>query len=256
MQAVRHDGRETTYRRTDFGDGTPVVFVHGSGGTHQLWVNQYGARTNDRPAVALDLSGHGESEDIDTEPGCETLAAYADDVLAVVRAVNAGVVVGNSLGGAVGLWLALERDVSLDGLVLCGTGAKLGVNEELLKLLASDLEGATELLHRPDLLFHDADGDTQGLSNEAMRETGLDVLRRDFQTCNAFDVRDRLAGISTPCLAITGEHDRLTPVSFHTFLAENVPNCEQVTIPDAAHLSMLERPERWNDAVRSFVSSV
>lgn len=256
MQAVRHDGRETTYRRTDFGDGKPVVYVHGSGGSHRLWVNQYGSHTNDRPAVALDLSGHGESGDIDTEPGQETLAAYADDVVAVVRAVDAGVVVGNSLGGAVALWLALERDVSLDGFVLCGTGAKLGVNDELLGLLASDLDGTTELLHGTDMLFHDVDVDTERVSNEAMRETGLAVLRRDFLSCNAFDVRDRLSEISTPCLAITGEYDQLTPMSFHTFLAENISNCEQVTISEAAHLSMLERPERWNDAVRSFISTV
>lgn len=255
MESVRHDGRETAYRRTDFGDGEPVVYVHGSGGTHQLWVNQYGRRANDRPAVALDLSGHGESEDIDTEPGYETLAAYADDVLAVVREVNGGVVVGNSLGGAVAMWLALERD-ALDALVLCGTGAKLGVTGELLELLESDLDGTTELLHGTDLLFHDADADTERVSSEAMREVGLDVLRRDFLSCNAFDVRDRVSEISTPCLAITGEHDQLTPVSFHEYLAENVPNCQQVTVPDAAHLSMLERPEQWNDAVGSFLSSV
>lgn len=255
MESVRHDGRETAYRRTDFGDGEPVVYVHGSGGTHRLWVNQYGRRANDRPAVALDLSGHGESEDIDTEPGYETLAAYADDVLAVVRAVNGGVVVGNSLGGAVAMWLALERDV-LDALVLCGTGAKLGVTDELLELLESDLDGATELLHGTDLLFHDASENTERVSNEAMSETGLDVLRRDFLSCNAFDVRDRVSEISTPCLAITGEHDQLTPVYFHEYLAENMPNCQQVTVPDAAHLSMLERPERWNDAVGSFLSSV
>lgn len=256
MQDVRHDGRETAYRRTDFGTGEPVVYIHGSGGTHRLWVNQYGRRANDRPAVALDLSGHGESEDIDTEPGYETLDAYTDDVLAVVRAVDAGVVVGNSLGGAVAMWLVLERDVSLDALVLCGTGAKLGVNDGLLDLLASDLDGATELLHGTDLLFHDADETIEAVSMEAMSEVGLDVLRRDFLSCNAFDVRNRLSEISTPCLAITGEHDQLTPVGFHEYLAENIPNCQQATIPDAAHLSMLERPERWNDTVRSFLSSV
>ncbi len=256
MQTVRHDGRETAFRRTDLGQGKPVVYVHGSGGTHKVWVKQYGSHTIDRPAVALDLSGHGKSEDIDTEPGLETITAYADDVCAVVRAVDGGVVVGNSLGGAVGLWLALEEDVAIDGLVLCGTGAKLGVNDGLLELLASDLDGSTELLHGTDMLFHDADGDIESVSKEAMRAVGLDVLRRDFLSCDAFDVRDRLGEISIPCLAITGEHDRLTPVRFHEYLAENIPNCQQVTVPDAAHLSMLEQPERWNDTVRSFVSTV
>ncbi|RRJ33558.1 alpha/beta fold hydrolase [Halocatena pleomorpha] len=256
MQTVHHNGRETGFRRTDFGDGKPVVYVHGSGGTHNVWVNQYGSHTIDRPAVALDLSGHGESEDIDTDPGVETIEAYADDVGAVVRSVDGGVVVGNSLGGAVALWLVLERDVSIDGLVLCGTGAKLGVNDGLLEMLASDLAGTTELLHGTDLLFHDADADTESISKEAMRTVGLGVLRRDFLSCDDFDVRDRLKEVSTPCLAITGEHDQLTPVRFHEYLAENLPNCQRATVPDAAHLSMIEQPERWNDTVRSFVETI
>lgn len=257
MESVRHDGRETAYRRTDFEESAdPVVYVHGSGGTHRLWVNQYGRRDTDLPAVALDLSGHGKSEEIDTEPGYETLSAYADDVLAVVRAVDARAVVGNSLGGAVAMWLVLERDISLDGLVLCGTGAKLGVADELLELLESDLDGATGLLHGTDLLFHDVDGSTESVSKAAMDEVGLDVLRQDFLSCDAFDVRDRLSEIQTPCLAVTGEHDQLTPVSFHDYLATQLPNCQQETIPDAAHLSMLEQPERWNDAVDSFLASI
>ena len=127
MQRVTHDGRDTAYRVSDRGgDGPTVCFVHGSGGSKDVWKAQ--ARLSDRfLVVALDLSGHGDSDDADAPPGRETLDAYADDVVAVAEATDATVLCGNSLGGAVALWVALERDLPLDGLVLAGTGARLAV---------------------------------------------------------------------------------------------------------------------------------
>ncbi|WP_330632010.1 alpha/beta fold hydrolase [Halocatena halophila] len=252
MKTVAHHGRTTAYRQPAGGSDEPIVYVHGSGGTHQLWVNQYATNSASRSAVALDLSGHGKSDPIDTPAGEATLSAYADDLEAVVNTVDGKYVVGNSLGGAVVLWSALERNLDVDGLVLCGTGAKLGVADPLKEALTTDLSSATELLHGVDLLFHDASDDVIAQSRQAMETTGLDVLRRDFLTCDAFDVRDRLDAITTPALALTGVHDQLTPVRFHEYLAEEFPDCELATIDDAAHLSMLERPDAFASALESF----
>ncbi|MFC6835395.1 alpha/beta fold hydrolase [Halomarina ordinaria] len=252
-ETVTHHGRTTSYRRTAFGEGPTTLYVHGSGGSHEVWVGQYGWRDHPGPAVALDLSGHGESDDVATPAGPETLAAYAADVVAVARETDADVLVGNSLGGAVVLHVALSTSLSPSALVLCGTGAKLAVDESLKDLLADDFERAVETLHGEDLLFHDADAGTRERSMDAMRETGRRVTERDFRTCDAFDVRGELDGLTVPCLAITGEHDRLTPVAFHEFLVERLPTCDLAVVEDAAHLSMVERPGAWNDRLASFL---
>ncbi|MFQ3319536.1 MAG: 3-oxoadipate enol-lactonase [Natronomonas sp.] len=252
METVTHDGRETAYRTTDFGDGPTVCYVHGAGGSHEVWVEQYGDREGP-PAVAVDLSGHGDSEDIDTAPGTETLDAYADDVVAVCEATGATVLCGNSMGGAVSLWVALERDLELDALVLSDTGAKLGVDEGFLEALARNYESAVASLHVPDTLFHDPEDDLVEVSKRGLLSTGQAVTTRDFETCDAFDVRDRLGEIEVPALALCGEHDPLTPPSFSEYLEAELPNCEYELIEDAAHMPMLERPERFNDAVRSFL---
>jgi pimeloyl-ACP methyl ester carboxylesterase len=256
MQRVEHDGRETAYRQTAFGEGVPTLYVHGSGGAHSIWVHQYGSRAFDGPAVALDLSGHGESDDVDTEAGPETMRAYAADVEAVARETGAQVLVGNSLGGAIALTVALDTDLDLKGLVLTGTGAKLGVADDLKTLLAEEFDAAVETLHGPDMLFHDADDETRSASIASMETTGRAVTERDFLTCDAFDVRDRLGEIAVPTLALTGEHDRLTPPSFHEYLSEALPNASAETIDAAAHLSMLERPEAWNGRVEPFLSAL
>jgi len=253
MERVTHDGRDTAYRVSDRGgEGPTVCFVHGSGGSKDVWKAQ--ARLSDRfPTVALDLSGHGDSDDADVPAGPEALDAYADDAAAVLAATGATVVCGNSLGGAVALHLALERDLALDGLVLAGTGAKLAVAEPLLDALATDFDRAIDLLHEPDRLFHDAPAEYVDLSRAAMRECGRAVTERDFRVCDAFDVRDRLDEIAAPSLAVVGEHDRLTPPSYHDYLADRIEDCERATLEGAAHLAMLERPAAFNAALSSFV---
>ncbi|AZH26082.1 alpha/beta fold hydrolase [Haloplanus aerogenes] len=253
METVTHHGRETAYRRHDRGgDGEPILFVHGSGGSHAVWKAQ--ARLADaRPVITLDLSGHGASEDVTADPGYEALSAYVDDTLAVAEATNAGVLCGNSLGGAVVLTLLLERDIDPEAVVLAGTGAKLAVLDDLLRWLRTDFERAIEFLHGPDRLFHDPDDRLLETSRAAFDDAGQAVTHRDFRTCHTFDVRGRLDEITTPTLAVVGEYDALTPPWYHEALAARMPDCEWTTLDDAAHLAMLERPEAFNDALTNFL---
>lgn len=252
MDSVTHHGRTTAYRHRGGTDGPGLLCVHGSGGSHAVWRSQF--RLADATSVtALDLSGHGESDDIDAEPGYETLAAYADDVVAVAREVDARVLVGNSLGGAIALTVALDRDPDLAGLVLSGTGARLAVLDDLLGWLRDDFDRAVDFLHGPDRLFHDADEELLEESREAMYDAGRAVTYRDFVSCHGFDVRDRLAEIQVPSVAVVGEHDRLTPPWYHEFLAEELPDCAYAELAGAAHLAMLERPGAFNDVVREFL---
>ena len=253
METVSHDGRTTAYRVTDFGSGPRVCYVHGAGGTHGVWVEQYGDRDGP-PAAAVDLSGHGDSDDVVTDPGTGTLEAYADDVVAVCEATGASVLCGHSMGGAVALWVAAERDLDLSALVLADSGAKLGVDDGLLESLERNFESAVASLHVPDALFHDPDDELVEVSERGLLTTGPAVTLRDFETCDAFDARDRVGEVAVPTLALCGEHDCMTPPEFLEYLAAELPNCEYEEIPGAAHMSMLERPEQFNGAVRSFLS--
>jgi 3-oxoadipate enol-lactonase len=253
MDTARHHGRETAYETADRGgEGPTVCFVHGSGGSRDVWKAQH--RLADRyPVVAVDLSGHGDSDEVEAYPGYTTLSAYADDVEAVVEETDADVLAGNSLGGAVVIHLLLERDLDVDAAVLAGTGARLGVLQDLLEWLAGDFERAIEFLHADDRLFHDPSPELREESIEGMRACGQAVTERDFLTCHRFDVRDDVSRIQVPTLAIYGEYDQLTPPRYHEYLAEEIPDAELVEIEGAAHMTMLEQPAAFNDAVERFL---
>jgi len=256
MKRVSHHGREVSYRRsarTD--DGPGLLCVHGSGGNAGVWKSQ--SRLADRtPVTAVDLSDHGESDALPAQAGYEALSGYAADVVAVAEETGDRVLCGNSLGGAVAMLVALDRGLDLDGLVLAGTGARLPVLDDLLVWLESDFDRAVEFLHGPDRLFHDPDEALVEISEAAMRETGQAVTARDFRSCHSFDVRERLAAIDVPTLAVVGEHDKLTPPHYHEALAESIPDCELATIDDAAHLAMLERPAAFNSELASFLDRI
>lgn len=255
MQTVTHDGRTTAYRRTG-GGSDPVVYVHGSGATHRIWGHQYGPR-RPRPAAALALSGHGESDDV-AVPIREALEVYVEDVLAVLRATDSNVLAGNSLGGAVVLSLVLSDDLapSVEAIVLSDTGARLPVDPDLLEWLAEDFERAIEFLHRPDFLFHDPDPEQVERSKRTLRATGRAVTARDFRVCDAYDVRDRLDEVDVPTLVVYGEHDRLTPPAWNEYLAEHIPDARSREIPAAAHQPMIERPDAFNEAVSTFLQEL
>lgn len=255
MDTVIHHGRETAYTVTNGGESAETIcFVHGSGASHAVWRFQK-PLSNHHDLVSFDLSGHGESGDIQTNAGYAALSAYTDDLIAVVDETDSTVLVGSSLGGAVILHALLERSFDPEAAVLTGTGARMGVLDDLLVWLESDFERAIEFLHGPDRLFHDPDPELLEASRDRMRECGRQTTARDFRTCHRFDVRDDLDKINVPTLAVCGEYDQLTPPWYHEYLADEIPSGAHAEIDDAAHLPMLEQPDAFNEQLVDFLES-
>ncbi|MFB6164142.1 MAG: alpha/beta fold hydrolase [Haloarculaceae archaeon] len=252
---VTHDGRETAYWIDEdrVEDDPVVLYVHGSGCRHDVWRLQTGREGS--TAVTMDLSGHGDSADVDTPAGPETMDAYVADVETVARETDADVIVGHSLGGAVVQTLVLDGEYDPKGAVLADTGAKLGVGDDLGDLLGDDIDLVLDFLNSADILFH-GDHEEAPANREMMREEGLAMLRRDLLTCNDFDVRDRLGEIDQPTLCIVGDHDNLTPVSFTEYLAEHIPNATYAAVPGCSHMSMLQNAPAFNADLDEFLAGL
>ncbi|MGD8968887.1 MAG: alpha/beta hydrolase [Anaerolineae bacterium] len=230
-------------------DGPLLVLVHGAGGSRLHWPSRL-RRMPDATVYTLDLPGHARSKG----DGCETIDCYVEAVVAFLDAVavDQAVIVGHSMGGAIGQALALKASERVSALVLVGTGARLRVAPAILEGIKDDFEETIGLITRY-AWSPDADPSLMELGRDALRETGAGVLLGDFVACDRFDIMDRLAEISVPTLVIGGSADKLTPLKYAHYLAENIPDARLVTVEGAGHMVMLEQPEQVTDAVKGFV---
>lgn len=89
-----------------------------------------------------------------------------------------------------------------------------------------------------------------------MRAVSTQVLWADFQACNNFNVIESVQRINLPTLVICGQEDRMTPVKYSEYLAQQIPQALLALIPDAGHMSMIEQPEAVNKAIMEFMHTL
>jgi pimeloyl-ACP methyl ester carboxylesterase len=252
MPTANVSGRSLHYVET--GGGAPtVIFVHGAGGGWGTWTRQLEGLADAGRMIALDLPGHGASPG----DGCRAVVDYAAVVQEFARALGAGPVVlaGHSMGGAIAQTIALDSPTLLKGVVLVGTAARLKVYPELLRLLETDYPAAVEFVKRHAWSPAAAPALAEG-ARKATLEVRQEVTLGDYAACNAFELRDRVAGIRLPTLVIVGEDDELTPPRFAEFLAAEIAEARLVRIAKAGHYVPLEQPDEVNLAIRQFLSTL
>ncbi|HLJ73807.1 MAG TPA: alpha/beta fold hydrolase [Thermoanaerobaculia bacterium] len=220
------------------------VFLHGAACTADVFDAQVAAFSE---SLAFVLPGH------DGPGSASTIAEFADAVEGILADHNVENVAlcGSSMGGAIALEVALRRNPRVAALVLLDSGAKLRVAPQIFDAFEANFEAAARMLAGyffaqplPALIEH---------TLAMMRAVGAAQTLRDFRACNAFDVTDRLPEIEIPVLALTGEHDVMTPPKFGAFVADRVQHGEARILPGAGHLPMLEFPAETNMALRAFV---
>jgi len=227
------------------------VFVHGAGGNSLLWRAMLDGLSGSSRALAVDLPGHPKGEIT-----CRSVGEYAEAVhrFLVEANLDRPVLGGHSMGGATVLTLALAHPEDVGGLILVGTGAKLGVAPEILAGLKSDPMRAIENIITP-WSFNSIDLGLGRESRAALSISNLPVFLNDYLACAVFDVRKELPRISARALVVCGDRDRMTPPRFSHYLGSNIPGSELRFIKDAGHMLPLEKPEALSSVVQGFLAS-
>src|ERR1700730_12735136 len=100
-----------------FGQGAPLVLLHGGYGSAEMFGSNVELLAADHQVIAVDLQSHGRSPAADRPMRCETMA---DDIAALIDdlGLERAAIVGFSLGGAVGLRVAIQHTEIVERLVL------------------------------------------------------------------------------------------------------------------------------------------
>lgn len=228
----------------------PIILIHGAGGTSYSWPPQL-RRLTAHTVLAPDLPSHGKSAPFEISTLDEVATILLDWLNSL--GIQQFSVCGHSMGGAIGLLLALIAPQRVRRLILIGSAARLAVNPTLLELSsqASTLPQAVELLIKWSFAPHTPQK-LQELTAKKLLENHPQTLFQDLSACNQFDLTASLDHIQQPTLILTGEHDRMTPPQSAQFLAECIPNAQLEIIPNAGHMVVLEQPHYLAQLIRAF----
>ena len=237
---------------TSHGAPHDVVFVHGAGGNNLLWNRTLQYMSGSAEASAVNLPGHP-----DGTITCHSVGDYAEALhgFLLERELNAPVVCGHSMGGAIALTLALRHPRSIGGLVLASTGARLGVDQRLIGGLKDDPMKAIESVITP-WSFNSIDLGLGREARTALSVSNLPVFLNDYLACQGFDASSELPKISARTLVVCGDKDRMTPPKWSHYLKASIPNAQIYFVKDSGHMLPLEKPESLARLVQSFLSDL
>jgi pimeloyl-ACP methyl ester carboxylesterase len=250
------------------GQGMPVVLLHGFPLDHSMWNAQLEALGRRWRVIAPDLPGFGRS----TPTGdIATMEEMADEVAALLfeppREIREPVVlVGLSMGGYVAFEFWRKYRTRMRALVLCDTrsvadtpeaaaGRHKLADETLREGTAPVAEGMMGRLFGPHALEHDRD------EIERIRQTilsgspqGVAAALRGMAV--RLDMTSRLPKIALPTLVVVGQDDVISTVDEMRALAKAIPDSEFVVIPRSGHMTPVENPDEFNEALETFLTRV
>ncbi|MFS4096402.1 3-oxoadipate enol-lactonase [Streptomyces sp. AF1A] len=230
----------------------PLLLGPSLGTSLALWDQVAPELSTSHRVVRWDLPGHGGSAADLIGPGATVgdlagLVLRLADALGIERFAYAGV----SLGGAVGLYLAVHHPERLSALSVICSSAHFG-GEAPWRERAERVrrEGLEKLAQSADARWF-TPGFTVPRLVRDHRETAPEAYAACCDALAAFDLRDRLGDIAVPTLLVAGRHDPATPPAHLREIADAVPSSALVELPGASHLAPAECPQAVLTALRT-----
>lgn len=229
-------------------DAPPLILGSSLGTTRDMWDPQQGALSVRLQVIRYDHLGHGASPvpvgPISLEELGRAVLGLADH-LGVTRFHYAGL----SLGGMVGMWLAINAPDRIDRLVLLCTSAHLPPADawrERAQVVrqhgcAAIADAVVDRWFTPS--FAQARGDVVGPLKESLKATPPVGYAACCEAIADMDLRNDLQKIGAPTLVIAGADDSATPADGHArVIASAIPVAQLAVVQHAAHLANVEQP--------------
>ena len=243
-------------------EGVPVVLSHALGMRLEMWDGLATALAPQHPVLRYDHRGQGGSAAIRTAYSLDDLV---DDAARLITEWGRGPVVfiGLSMGGLVGQGLGIRYPQLVRGLVLANTaatypeagraslaqraaavraGGMAAVADGVLERFLSDATRASQPALAADVRSALLRADAEGYALAALAIQGADWL-------------PGLGGIRCPVQVVAGAQDAGSTVAMAQAIADSIPGA-QLSVLDAAHLSVLEQPAGFWQAVQQLLARV
>ena len=244
-----------------FGDATKpaLIFSNSLGTNFKMWQAQIDFFQQDFFVICYDTRGHGASS---APQGPYSIDQLGQDVVNLLDHLNVekAAFCGISMGGLTGQWLAIHRPERFNQVVVCNTAAKIGqeqawndraalVREQGLQPFAST--AASRWFTEPFIQSNAT------VVNNLQNDLAAGSAEGYASCCEALakaDVREQLKDITVPVLVVAGQQDPVTTVVDGQFMVERIANSQLFEI-NASHISNVELPNEFNQAVKQFIQA-
>jgi len=237
----------------------PTLVLSNSLGTNfSIWDAQVPEFEKHFRLLRYDMRGHGQSS---VPPQPYSVPELASDVLSLADflGIDRFHLCGLSIGGMIGMSLALQSPARLRKLVLCSTAAKIGTFESWnTRIEMVRTQGMKEIARiTPSRWF------TTNFQNSSTKVVA--AVARTVESLNPegyiggccavrdFDARATVSNIDVPVLVISATHDPAAPPSDGYFLAEHIPGARYAEV-NASHISIMEDPQSFTNEVLKFLT--
>ena len=223
-----------------FGQGQPVLLLHGGLANSNYWGNLVPALSNDYQVVVMDSRGHGRSSRSSEPLGYDLMAS---DVLALMDflKLDKAAIIGWSDGAIIGLDVAIHHP------------------ERLTKLFAfaanSDPDGVADVSQSQvfNAYMARAKAEYQNLSpTPAEYDSFMAQVTKMWETQPHFSA-ENLHGIRTTTWIVDGDHDEAIKRSNTLFMADQIPGSGLLIQPRVSHFSFLQDATQFNGDVLHFL---
>lgn len=226
-----------------FGQGAPVLLIHGGLGHGDIWSSQIADLSKDHMVIVGDSRGHGRSTR-NAEPfGYDLMAS---DYLALLDylKIDKTALVGWSDGGIIGIDIAMSHP------------------ERLTRLFAQAANVTTDGVD-PGVLTDKTFGayiERSGRDYARLSKTPGEYEAFVAQISHMWEsqpswTKEQLGRITVPTAIVAGDHDEAIKREHTDYMASVIPGAKLVILPNASHFAMLQDPEGYDKAVRDFIDA-
>lgn len=266
MPFLNVNSAELYYEDQGTGDEA-IVFGHSLLFSCRMFDNQVSALKDRYRCVTFDFRGQGRSEVTTSGYDVDTLTEDAANLIRQLECAPCHFL-GFSMGGFVGLRLAIRHSELLRSLILVDTSADPEPKEnlpkyKLLNLIARWIgpwavaSRVMPIMFSRGFLKDPARADVrEEWRQRVVNNDRIGVTKAVTGAISREGVFDSLGDVHVPTLILVGENDATTTPDKSERMHDRISNSRIVTIPNSGHMSTVEEPEAVNAAISNFLGGL
>lgn len=243
----------------------PVVFIHGFPFEHTLYNNVIDEFKNVYYCISYDIRGFGNSKLNSAQ--C-TIESYTEDLESMILRLKLDkpIICGFSMGGYIALRANEKLQKNYKALILANTTSSSDSDEAKLKRSAAisdiDAKGIEPFIDKFLLVAFSEDFikkeslKIEEIKNTIMNSSSIGIKGALLAMASRVDTTKSLKDIDIPVLLISAENDKIISPDIMAQMANSIKKSTLVCLSGSGHMSMLEKPDEFNTALRRFLETL